>query len=118
LPQWLTNLAPHGPTLNQRLILEMTNPQILAVLGGAAGTLGSILTAFSLNGVIQELKIARHALDITTEALASPQRCVPVFTGVSGRIERAERRGSRILWFGVLLLAAGFILQAASVYFS
>lgn len=94
----------------------MTTPQLLALLGGASGTVGSILTAFSLNGVIRELKFARLALDTTIEAVATNQRDIPVFTGVDKRIEQAEKKGSWILWAGVILLATGFLLQAASSY--
>lgn len=96
----------------------MTIPQTLAVIGAAAGTLGSILTAFSVNDIIQELKIARDALHISIDALANDQRDVPVFTGFTERFERAERKGSRFLCIGVVLLASGFILQAASTYLS
>jgi hypothetical protein len=93
----------------------MTTVQILAILGAGAGSAGSIITAFSMNAILSELDFARRALGHTTEALASNQRDIPVFTGFDDRIRRASRSGSRWLWIGVLLLAAGFILQAVSV---
>lgn len=76
------------------------------------------ITAFSMNAIRRELDDARQALDITTDALASNQRDVPVFQGLDQRIRRAGKRGSWLLWVGVILLAAGFILQAISTRIS
>ena len=63
----------------------MSGQQWLAVLGAAAGSLGSIITAFSLNSVIRELNIARRAIETTVEALACNQRDIPVFQGFDQR---------------------------------
>lgn len=92
----------------------LTAQQWIAVAGAASGALGSILTAFSLSDVIRELHLARQFIEITLRALAENQD-VPIFTGLDRRQERAEKRGRLILWAGVLLLVAGFILQAVAV---
>ena len=93
----------------------MTAQQWLAVLGAAAGSLGSVITAFSLNRVIRELNIARKGIEVSVEALASNQPNVPLFDGLDERYDRAVRWGNRLVWIGVGLLAAGFILQAISI---
>jgi hypothetical protein len=94
----------------------MTTQQWLAVAGGAAGSMGSIITAFSLNYVIRELNIARRAIETTVQALAVNQHNVPVFHGLDQRYDRAVRRGNWLVFTGVFLLVAGFILQAVSTY--
>lgn len=93
----------------------MTTQQWLAVAGAAAGSLGSIITAFSLSHVIRELNIARQFISATVDALASNESDVPVFTGLDRRYDRAVKLGNRLVWLGVALLVAGFILQAVSV---
>jgi hypothetical protein len=89
--------------------------QWLAVAGAAAGSLGSIITAFSLNSVIRELNIARKGIETTVEALASNQHDIPMFQGFDKRYDRAVSFGNKLVWVGVFLLVAGFVLQAVSV---
>jgi len=93
----------------------MNAQQWLAVFGAAAGSLGSIITAFSLNTVIRELNIARRGIEVTVEALSNNQHNIPVFQGFNQRMARATRRGNFLVFVGVFLLVAGFILQAISV---
>lgn len=93
----------------------MTFQQWLAVAGAAAGSLGSIITAFNLNSPIRELNIARKGIETTVDSLASNQLNIPVFQGFDERYDRAIRFGSKLVWFGVFLLVAGFVLQAVSV---
>ena len=95
----------------------MNVQQWLAVLGAAAGSLGSIITAFSLNRVIQELNIARQGVEISVEAMAGNQRDIPVFQGFNERMARATRWGNVLVFVGVILLVTGFVLQAASVIY-
>ena len=92
----------------------MTVQQWFAIAGALCGSLGSIITAFSLNATIRELNFARQGLAATSEALASNQRDVPFFEGFDDRIRRAQRQGMALVWAGVLLLSAGFVLQAIS----
>lgn len=87
---------------------------ILTIAGALCGTLGSILTAFSVNRVLGELHLAQGLLNTTAEALAHPQSDVPIFTGLDKRFSQASAHSSRVIWFGVVLLALGFILQTAS----
>jgi len=93
----------------------MIEQQWLAIFGAAAGSLGSIITAFSLNSIIRELNIARKGIETTVEALASDQSNIPVFQGFDQRYNRAANRGNKLVWLGVFLLVAGFILQAVAV---
>jgi hypothetical protein len=93
----------------------ITNQQWLAILGAVAGSLGSIITAFSLNSVIRELNIARGFLEVTVGALASQQQNIPVFQGLEKRYHRASQWGNKVVWAGVALLVAGFVLQAISI---
>jgi hypothetical protein len=94
----------------------MTSQQWLAFLGAAAGSLGSIITAFSLNSVIHELNIARKGIEETVKALAINQQNIPLFQGFDQRYDRTMRLGNKLVWLGVFLLVAGFVLQAVSVW--
>lgn len=97
-------------------VTAMTTQQWLAVLGAGAGSLGSILTAFSLNWVVKELNIARMGIETTLEALVAPHKPgIPMFQGFDRRFGRASRWGNLFLVIGVLCLIAGFVLQATSV---
>jgi hypothetical protein len=93
----------------------MTSQAILAIGGAFAGTTGSMLTAFSVNRALTELHLAQRFLGVTVERLATSQSAIPIFTGTEQRFKSAEAYGSRLVWIGVALLAAGFILQALSV---
>ncbi len=92
----------------------MNTSQILAVIGAATGTLGSILTAFSLNGVVSVLNAARNALELSNEMAATSNDRL-IAGGFDQLFQRASRSGGWLLWLGVSLLAAGFIFQALSV---
>ena len=106
---------PISSRQNLKRGLHMSGQQWLAVFGAAAGSLGSIITAFSLNSVIRELNIARKGIETSVEAIADNQRGIPVFKGFDQRYDRAVNRGNKLVWLGVFLLVAGFVLQAASV---
>lgn len=85
--------------------------------GAGAGTIGSIVTAFSLNAIIRELNFARELLEITMDAVASDQADIPVFKGLNIRMARASRKGKILLWVGVALLVAGWVLQSLAISF-
>jgi hypothetical protein len=87
---------------------------ILAIAGALCGTAGSVVTAFSLNRVLTELKLAQGFVQITLKWLAA-RGSMQIFEGMNRRIEKAQARSSKLVWFGVVLLALGFVLQAASV---
>lgn len=93
----------------------MTTIQWLAVGGGFCGSLGSILTAFSVSRSIFELNFARQTVFLTVEQLVNRGR-IPIFTGHDERFKRATKRDGRLLWFGVVLLVLGFVLQASSTF--
>ncbi len=93
----------------------MTTPQLLAVLGAGAGTLGSIITAFSLNGVVSVLNAARNALELSNEVAATSNDRV-VVRGFDELMRTASWRGTKLLWLGVALLALGFVFQALSIF--
>lgn len=93
----------------------MSISTILAIAGAFAGTAGSIITAFSVNQALAALHLGQRALSVTVEGLATNQRDIPIFKGTEKHFERAEAHGAKLVWFGVLLLGAGFILQALSV---
>ncbi len=94
----------------------MTIQQLLAVAGAAAGSFGSIITAFSLNSAVRELNIARKGIEMTVDHLVSNQPEIPVVQGFDERYDRAVKFGNKLVWVGVFLLVAGFVLQAVSVF--
>ena len=93
----------------------MSMQQTVAILGAASGSLGSIITAFSMNTIVHELNIARQGIEQTVELLASNQRNIPVYKGFDERYRRATKWSNKLVWLGVFLLISGFILQATSV---
>lgn len=93
----------------------MSTSTILAIAGAFAGTVGSIITAFSVNQALTALHLGHLALRVTVEGLATNQRSISMFEGIEKHFERAEAHGAKLVWLGVLLMAAGFILQALSV---
>jgi len=93
----------------------LTLQSYVAMFGAFFGTIGSVITAFSVSRSIRELNIARQAIEISIDAISSPQNNVPIFTGLDQRALRADRHGTRLLWTGVAFLACGFILQAISI---
>jgi hypothetical protein len=103
------------PNCTNRRFFRVSTATILAIGGGLSGTLGSIVTAFSLNRLLAELKLAHQSLRISVEAAITTQGDVPIFRGIDERISAAETTGSCLTWVGVVLLALGFILQALSV---
>lgn len=95
--------------------MEIWSSTGVAILGALCGTLGSVLTAFSVNATLDELKFARESLE-RTAMMSLEGGDVLVVTGHDKRITAATKRDARKLWFGVSLLALGFILQAASTW--
>ena len=92
----------------------MSPQAVLAVMGALSGTAGSIITAFSVNNVLSELHLSQRFVSTTVERLATDHPEVPIFTGTDKRIDKAKAKSSLLVWSGVILLALGFILQAAS----
>ena len=89
--------------------------QCLSIVGAAAGTLGSVICAFSLNRVLTALMLAREAMDATLQAVVKNADPIVVFTGFDKRLTAASRRSAWLIWIGVALLAVGFIAQAMGV---
>jgi hypothetical protein len=54
----------------------------LAIIGGLSGTLGSIITVFSLNSIIRELNIARGFLEVTVHELVHSSSDIHEFFGL------------------------------------
>jgi len=93
----------------------MSISTVFAIVGAFAGTAGSIITAFGANRTLSALHLAQAAHDLTIRQLATNPSPVPIFDGLDRQFERAESHGAKLVRLGVLLLAAGFILQSLSV---
>jgi hypothetical protein len=96
----------------------MTTPQLLSILGAAAGSLGSIITAFSVNGVLRALRLGNEAVATSIQSIAESIAHggnIFVFNGQDEHYRRAARVSGWIVWVGVSLLIAGFALQALSM---
>lgn len=96
----------------------MTAVQVLAVLGAGTGSLGSIITAFSVNGVLRALRLGNEAVARSVGSIAESVAHggdIYVFTGQDKHYVRAARTSGRVVWVGVLFLIAGFVLTAWSV---
>lgn len=96
--------------------MEIWSSTGVAILGALCGTLGSVLTAFSVNATLDELKFARESLERTALMSLKEGGDVLVVTGHDKRIAAATKRDAWKLRIGVSLLALGFILQAASTW--
>jgi len=93
----------------------MVTLQWLAAIGTGLGTLGSILTAFGLNGAVGELQFARNSLLGTVDALARRNRVVPIVTDHDRRIDRAKSRGNLLVGCGIVLLIVGLVTQVVAI---
>ena len=94
----------------------MSTTIILAIAAGLAGTLGSIITAFGANKTLKTLRLAVSAHDFALVNLLSKSPMVPLVTGLDRQHDRAGKYDMKVVWMGVTLLAAGFILQALSFF--
>lgn len=90
----------------------MDSHQILSIAAAATGTLGSIITAFSVNRSLTELNLARKSHELTLAELVESRRDVHLIQGLGARYKDAKAKGTALLWLGVALLALGFILQS------
>lgn len=88
----------------------------IAIIGALSGTLGSIITVFSLTSVIRELNIARDFLEITVKQLTLNESDIYNFEGLDERYHKASKWSTKASWIGVILLAIGFILQAVNIF--
>lgn len=93
----------------------MPVPALLSLIGLVLGFAGTIILAFSLNGLLAGLALASKAHDFAIEQLSAPEGDVVIFTGTNKHIERGEKRGTWLIWIGLLLVAASFVGQAAGL---
>ena len=69
---------------------------ILAIAWALAGTVGSLITAFSVNDALKAFHLGQCALHATVESLATNQSSIPIFKGTEEHFERVESKGSKL----------------------
>ena len=98
------------------MLTAMSTSITLAILGGAAGLVGSIITAFSAYNTLNAYRLMLEAHDLTITEISSSGSSIHVFTGLSEQNKKAMTRDTRFVLFGILLLAIGFVLQTVSAF--
>src|ERR1700693_888996 len=88
----------------------------LNTVGLALGLLGSVILAFSLNGVLSEIALAINFIDTALEGMLSSQGDILRARGLQRRLDRATRKSSRWTIVGLIMLAAAFGLQLIALY--
>jgi hypothetical protein len=93
----------------------------LRILGTALNTLGAVILAWRVKGILDALVAAQHANDsnfrLLIEVLNGQQQSFPLLVGMSQQVERRQRRGIFLLVIGFGLIAVGNVLTGLSVYF-
>ena len=100
------------------MLAAMSTSTILAIFGGLAGLAGAIVTACGANNTLKALRLALDAHDLTLTTYLSGQHNVPLWAGLPKQNAKAMARDAKLVMWGVVLLAAGFIFQALSVIFA
>lgn len=90
----------------------------LSILGGASGLFGSIITGFSAYNTLKSHRLMLEAHDLTITEIATNQKSIHLFEGLSDKSKKAMKRDSCFVVFGILLLAIGFVLQTVSAFFA
>lgn len=90
----------------------------LSIIGALCGSLGSIISVFSLNKVVYELNLARRFIEVTVCELAHGSHDIHVFDGLDERFSKASRWGFKVSWVGIVLLVIGFLLQSICIVFT
>jgi len=83
---------------------------IISVIGLLLGLSGSIILAFSLNRIIQELNFALQFHDITIGQILS-RGDIPHFTGIDERLKSGLTSTAKRTTTGIVFIALGFAIQ-------
>jgi hypothetical protein len=93
----------------------MTTAAVLTISSGAFGVVGSIILAFSLNGVLSEIGFARFAMEQAVVSIARNETDVIIVSNLAERMEKAQGKATLQLYAGISFLVVGFICQSLSV---
>jgi hypothetical protein len=89
----------------------MTTATLLNIVGLSLNFIGALIVAFSAGLYFRLVDVSIGALETTIQTLLGQSPGVPVIKGLDVHRQTAMRRGTIRLWFGLLLLAAGFAVQ-------
>ena len=77
--------------------MTMSTSTILAIFGGAAGLVGSIITAYGANNTLKAFRLALDAHDLTLTTYLGGQRNVPLWGGLPKHNAKAMARDARLV---------------------
>jgi hypothetical protein len=91
------------------------DPKKIQLLSAVFGLVGGVILAFSLNGVISELRLAINALNASI-ATITVDRTTVVFDGLDRRLENAGRTSNVWVRVGLACLVISAGLAAWGIY--
>jgi hypothetical protein len=83
----------------------------ISIAGAALGLTGSLVLAYALDPALKMLRTHLEAIDVTVDAMTSPDRDGPVFVGFEQQHERTFKRATNRVKVGGWMLAMGFLAQ-------
>jgi len=93
----------------------------LRICGIVLSTIGAIVLAWRVKGILDALVMAQHANDLNFNLIVDlfrgfPQEA-PIIVGMNEQVARQQRRGIWLLVLGFILIACGNALVGLSWYF-
>lgn len=89
---------------------------ILNIIGLSSNIIGSIILAFSLGSYISSLRLAIDAHELQLLSILNPKKPLIQVTGVDVHLNRDNKLSTIKIWFGILLLIGGFIIQIIALF--
>ncbi len=93
----------------------MADPAALSIIGSFIAFAGTIVLAFSLGGVIAELKLSVKAIYATITSIVAGGD-IYLFEGWEGRVSRAITKVGRLTYLGLFLVVISLLFQGYSIY--
>jgi hypothetical protein len=89
----------------------MTADAWLNLIGLVSNIAGTIFLAYSLDKYLKMMDGSINALEVFTEAYATPGQNIPVITGMDKHRDKARKGSGKWTRYGIVLVIIGFSLQ-------
>ncbi len=92
----------------------------LKIVGSSLSAVGALVLALRVKNILDSLVLAQSANEINTQvildALNRRKQIAPVLLGTNDQVEKEQKKGTKLLVFGFLLIAIGNSLVGISIY--
>ena len=92
----------------------------LRIIGISMSTIGALVLAWRVKGILDTLVMAQHANDINfrliIDLLNGVQQQLPLTVGMNEQVEKKQKQGIWLLVFGFVLIAVGNVFVGLSWY--